>query len=171
MKKIIPAIFTAFAALILAASAAAQTDRQVAAIRSQVEAIDRAGDTFTKTVKNIDEISSAGTEATYYVSGDGLKKITAKIRGESYGATADLYYSGGQLIYAYQKLQRYEAGTEKRPSPKTAKTEESRLYFAEGKMIRYTIKKNHVGRTAAAFAEKENEVADLSDKLTAAFTP
>jgi hypothetical protein len=170
MKKTISVLFTAFAALMLAASAAAQTEKQVASIRSQVEEINRSESSYSKTVKDLDNISSAGTEATYYASGDGLKKITAKIRGDSYGATADLYYSGGKLIYAYQKLQRFEAGTEKKPVPKIAKTEESRLYFAEGRMIRYAVKKNQVGRTAAAFAEKENEVADLSDKLIAAFS-
>jgi hypothetical protein len=69
-----------------------QTENRVAFIRNEVNLINKQVKKYTKTTKNVEGISLEGTEAIYFASGKGLKKIVAKSYGETYKATTELYY-------------------------------------------------------------------------------
>ena len=53
--------------------------------------------------------------------------------GETFRATAELYYSGEELIFAYQRLQRYDTHIAMKPPPKVVKIIETRVYYSGAK--------------------------------------
>ncbi len=73
-----------FIMLIWTNSTFAQTQKEVIKIRAQVAAINKGASKYTKTIKDVEDISLEGTEATYYHSAGNLKKITTKMFGETY---------------------------------------------------------------------------------------
>ena len=97
-----------------------------------------------------------------------MKKISVKIYGETYRATAELYYSGEALIFAYQRLQRYDTHIAMKPPPKVVKILETRVYYNGAKAIRVIQGKKLTPKTEAAFDEAVLEMTELSDTLKAA---
>lgn len=150
---------------------AQDTERQIAAIRAEVAAINKAGAKYTKKTIAVEGVSLEGTEATYYVSGKGLKMITARIYGESFRATLELYYQGEDLIFAYQKTSRYEMPIGTSKTPKIAGIEETRSYFTGGKMIRFLDGKKQVKPDAIEFDEQAYSTMEISDTFRRAFKP
>ena len=100
MKKI---FLLTFLTLIFGSAVFAQIDQDIKAIRAEVATINKSAAKYTKKTRNVDGISLEGTEATYYVSGKGLKKISAKMYGETYNATVEIYYSGEEMIFAFMR--------------------------------------------------------------------
>ncbi len=158
-----------FAVLVAASTIAfAQSEKQIASIRAEVNLINKTAPKYRKTVRNVEGISLEGSEATFFTSGKGLKKITAKIYGETFRATSELYYSGEEMIFAYQRLERYDTHVAANPPPKVASVTETRVYFADAKAFRVLIGKRSVTRTNIRFTEAEMEMVELSDQLKAA---
>lgn len=149
------------------ASVFAQPEKQITAIRAEVAAINKAAVKYDKKTQLVEGISLEGTEATYFTSGRGLKKITAKLFGETFRATAELYYSGEELIFAYRRMQRYDTHIAMKPPPKVVKIIETRVYFAGAKAIRVIEGKKQVSSTEITFTEAEMEIRELSDMLKA----
>ena len=55
-----------------------------------------------KKTKMVEGVSLEGTEATFYTSTAGLKKVHAEMAGETFYAKADFYYSDrGELTFIY----------------------------------------------------------------------
>lgn len=158
----------AFALTLAAGTALAQTEKRIAAIRAEVAAIDKAAGGYDKKTKNIDGVSTEGTEATYYLSGKGLKKIVARVYGETFRATVEFYYNGEDLLFAYQKVSRYNGSIGANSPPKTARIEETRLYRSGGKTIRILSGKKVLKPSGIEFTEKEYEMIEFSDQLKAA---
>ena len=155
----------AIATLISIQTVFSQTEKQVTSIRTEVTAINKAAKKYSKKTKNVEGISLEGTEATYFTSGKGLKKITAKMYGETFKATAELYYQGEELIFAYEKMNRYNGHIAMNPSPKIAKVEEKRLYFSGGKLIKLLIGKVNVKEGSQQWIESEGDMVDLAKTL------
>lgn len=147
---------------------AQSVEKQITAIRAEVAAINKATKGYKKTTKDVEGISLEGTEATYFVSGKGLKKITAKIYGESFRATMELYYQGEDLIFAYEKMSKYN-GSIGMKNLKVVKIEERRMYFSGGKMVRYLLGKKEIKSGSTEFNEEESATSETSDTLKAAF--
>ena len=86
-------------------------------IRAEVAAINKGAAKYTKTTKDVEDISLEGTEATYFSSAGNLRKITAKMYGETYNATGEFYYRDGELIFAFLKHNQYDTqiGLDKPP--------------------------------------------------------
>lgn len=167
MKKV---ILLTILLLSFAFSICAQTvEKQIAAIRAEVAAINRAGAKYTKKTINVEGVSLEGTEATYYVSGKGLKKIAAQIYGESFRATLELYYQGEDLIFAYQKTSRYKESIGTGKTPTIVRTEETRSYFTGGKMIRFLDGKKQIAPNAIEFDEQAYSTMEISDQLKKAY--
>jgi hypothetical protein len=145
---------------------AQDTEKQIAVIRAEVAAINKSAAKYTKKTKNVDDISLEGTEATYYVSGRGLKKIVARIYGESYNATGEYYFTGEELIFAFVKFNKYDRplGSGGR-SPKVARTEEQRFYFSGGNLIRLLIGKKELKPDDERYTGLKDEATATSDKL------
>ena len=147
----------------------AQTEKQIVNIRTEVAAINKSAARYAKTTKDIEGVSLEGTQTTFYVSGEKLKKISAKIYGETFNASAEFYYHGEELIFAFQKINRYDTQIGLEKPPKIARVEESRLYFSGGKMIRLLNGKIPVKSSDIRFTEKEYEIVELSGQLKSAF--
>jgi hypothetical protein len=160
--------------LIIAAFIATQTtfaqsvEKQVAAIRAEVTAINKAAKGYKKKVKDVEGVSLEGTEATYFTSGKGLRKIVAKIYGETSRAIAEYYYQGEDLIFVYEIMHKYN-GSIGMANLKVVKTEESRMYFSGGKMIRYLLGKKQIKAGTTEFNEDEYATGEISDILKAAY--
>lgn len=165
MKKV---ILLAILAATFGFSICAQTvERQITAIRAEVAAIN--GAKYTKKTRNVEDVSLEGTEATYYVSGKGLKKIVAKMYGETYNATGEYYYSGEELIFAFVRFNRYDTQIGATPAPKVVRTEEQRFYFSGGNLIRLLVGKRELKPGAERYEELEAEVIGISSKLKEAY--
>lgn len=157
------------ATFIVAQTISAQSvEKQITAIRAEVTAINKAVKGYKKTVKDVEGISLEGTEATYFTSGKGLRKITAKMYGETFRATGEYYFQGEDLIFAYEKMSRYN-GSIGMENLKVVKVEESRMYFSGGKMIRYLLGKKQIKLGSTEFTEREYSTGETSDALKAAF--
>lgn len=150
-------------------SAFAQTAGQTAQIRTKVNAINKNAKKYTKKTKDVDDVSLEGTQATYYSSGKGLMKISAKMYGETYNAVGEFYYQGEELIFAYLKFNRYDTQIGLKKAPKVVKIEEKRLYFADGDLIKLLIGKRQIKSTDEKFGESKDEIIEISGKLKAAY--
>lgn len=161
-------------ALVLAVAPAAllaQTEKQIASIRSEVNLINKAAPKYQKKTESVEGVSLEGAEATYFTSGRGLKKIVAKIYGETYRATAEIYYSGEEMIFAYQRLEKYDTHVAMTPPPKVTKVVETRVYCAGADAIRVLEGKKQLAAGDAAYDEAVAGMRELSDKLKAAMQP
>lgn len=149
---------------------AQNTEKQIAAIRTEVAAINKAAAKYTKKTKDVDDISLEGTQAVYYVSGKGLKKVVARMYGESYNATGEFYYQGEELIFAFVKFNKYEMpiGSGGK-SPKVVRTEEQRLYFAGGDLIRMLVGKTELKSDNERYPQLKDEITGISKKLQEAY--
>jgi hypothetical protein len=168
MKKI---ILLTILMLISGLSAFAQTvETQITAIRAEVAAINGRSAKYTTKTIAVEGVSLEGTEATFYVSGKALRKIAAKIYGESYRATLELYFQGEDLIFAYQKTSRYDMPIGSGKTPRVLATEETRSYFSGGKMIRFLKGKKQIKTDSIEFDEQAYSTMEISDTLRRAFT-
>jgi hypothetical protein len=147
----------------------AQDQKEILSIRNEVNTINKNLKKYTKKTKDVDDISLEGTEATYYSSGRGLLKISAKMFGESYNAIGEFYYQGEELIFAYLRFNRYDTQIGLKKAPKVVKVEEKRLYFAGGDLIKLLIGKKQIKSTNKIFNESKDEIVEISGKLKAAF--
>ncbi len=144
-----------------------ETEKEVSKIRSSVLRTNKLIKTFKKTKKFVEGVSTEGTEATFYSSTAGLKKIQAEIAGETFYAKADYYYSDrGELIFIYSQENRYD--TQIGMNPKVVKKEEKRLYFANGKMIKKitTITETDLSNESV---NEEKDIVDLENTFRKAF--
>ena len=147
----------------------AQTEKAITEIRRQVATINKGLKTYKKKTKMVEAISTEGTEAIFYASGRDLKKIAAKIYGETFNATADCYYRDEKLIFAYFKLNRYDTQIGLEKPVKVVRTEEKRLYFAGGRMLRLLIGKYNVKPGSKQWEESENDTRPLCEQLKKGF--
>ena len=153
--------------MLIASPASAQVEKEIAAIRADVNLINKNAPKYDKKVKGIDGLSGEGSEATYFTSGKGLKKIVAKTYGETFRAISELYYSGEELIFVFQRIERYDTQIGMKPSPKVVRVDETRLYRSGGKTIRILSGKIRLKPGDIKFTEAEYELYELSDLLKA----
>jgi hypothetical protein len=159
---LLSAIFLTFVAV---DSVQAQTEKEIVKIRSEVAAINKGVSKYTKTTKNVEDISLEGTEATYYHSAKNLRKITAEMFGETFNATGEFYYRGGELIFAFIKHNKYDTQIGMNPPPKVIGTEEQRFYFADGKLIRLLIGKKELKSGGEKYSELKDQIISITTKL------
>jgi hypothetical protein len=154
---------------IFAGAAFAQTAKQVAGIRAEVAAINKAAKGYKKKTKDVDGVSLEGTQATYFTSGKGLKKITAKLYGETFNASAELYYQGEEVIFIYFKMNKYDTQIGMDPPPKVVRVEEERYYFAGGELVRVLKGKKEIKATDEEYTEMKAGILELEKGLKEAY--
>jgi hypothetical protein len=143
----------------------AQSEAQITSIRAEVNLINRSAPKYQKKTRAVEGVSLEGTEATYFLSGRGLKKITAKMYGETFRATVELFYSGDEVIFAFQRVERYDTHIAMKPPPKVAKIIETRVYYAGGEAIRVIEGKKQLVPSDEKFPQAAKEMKELSDEL------
>lgn len=154
-----------FSQIALTGFANAQTEKEIVKIRAEVAAINRGAAKYKKTTKNVEDIALEGTEATYYHSAGILKKITAKIYGETFSAAGEFYYADGKLIFAFLKHNQYDTQIGADPPPKVAAGEERRFYFAGGELIRLLIGKKELPADDERHSELKEQIVGVSNEL------
>jgi hypothetical protein len=168
MKTIALAI--PFIAIILGfQNAFAQTEPQISKIRARVAAINKNIGKYKKTVRDVDEISLEGTQATFYSAGSDLQKTTAKIYGESYNAVAEIYYEKNIPIFIYEKLNKYDRTIGETNAPKIVSVEETRIYYVEGRIVKMLAGKRAIKPADEKFEETSREFSEIAKKLFEAF--
>ena len=151
--------------LVLAGSAFAQTEKQVAGISAEVAAINKGAAKYKKTKKDVEDISLEGTEATYYQSGKNLRKITAKMFGESVYADGEFYYRDGQLIFALLKRTMYNEPLGTGKKRKVTSVEEQRYYFENDNLIRLLIGKKELKSDDERYTQLKDDIISIASKL------
>lgn len=137
-------------------------------IRALVAEINAALPKYSRETRSVAGLSLEGSEAEYFSDGVGLKKITSRIYGETYNASAELYYQGGSVAFAYRKLNRYDTQIGAEPPPKVVSSEEARLYFSGGALAALRIGQQDVAASDIRWEEAEQEIAELASALEAA---
>ena len=146
-----------FMSAIMATAVTAQTDKRVIDIRAKVTEINKGAGKFTKTKKDVTGISSEGAEATLFHKGKELKKVIAKIYGETFNAITEFYFSGGDLIFAYDKINHYDTQIGLKRPVKVVRVEEIRSYFDGGKMFKLLNGAKTTAPGTDDFLQKEKE--------------
>lgn len=142
------------------------TSKRISEIRAEVNAINKNAAKYTKKTRDIEGISLEGTEATYYFSGKNLQKITAKMYGETYNATCELYYKNGELLFAFVKRSEYDTQVGADTPPKVVRTEEQRFYFRSGdELIRMLVGAKELKRGDEKYSELKDEIINIASKL------
>lgn len=167
MKKFF--CFASFAVLVFLVNSNvfAQTEKEIAQIRAEVSKINKSPRAYKKETRDVEGISLEGTEATYFVSGKGLKKIAAKMYGETYNASVEIYYSGEEMIFAFMKENRYDTQIGMTPPPKVVRSEERRFYFSGGNLIQMLNGKKEMKTADEKYDEYKQQIEEIAEKLKA----
>lgn len=148
----------------------AQTEKQITAIRTKVAAINKSAKSYTKKTKDVEDISLEGTEATFYSSRLSLKKVTAKMYGETFNATGEFYYENGKLLFAFVKHNQYDTQIGLEKAPKVVRIEETRYYFdSKENLIRLLVGNKEINATNENYEEMKRRATDISEKFLEAF--
>ena len=162
-------VINLFAAL--ASGQRVQPDERVSLIRQHYNSINRKLATYRKVKKNGIEIDSeSGGKMEAYLAGKQIRKIVFWLNSESSRWQMEYYYWAGNLIFVYHKKVQMNMETMRPES-----TEERRMYFEDGKLIKLLVDKADVSLNDAKFdeeykAEVENTLR-LSDGLVARVQP
>jgi hypothetical protein len=141
----------------------------IAAVRAEVAKINRNARSYAKKTKDVNEISPEGAGATAYSSKGDIRKITARFYGETFRGVGEYYYTGGKLIFAYERISHYDTQIGQRKPVKVVRVEEKRLYFSDGKLIAVMLGKKLAKAADEEYAETRDALIDTSEKLKAAF--
>jgi hypothetical protein len=155
IKIVLRAVVAASAIMLVGAGAAAQSDKRLTTIRADVAAIDKSLAKYKKETRDIPDISTEGAEATYYRSGTEIKKISVKIYGETFKGTSVFYFRGADMIFQYDRVQRYDTQIGLRKPVRVVRIEQYRSYFDEVKLFRLQIGTKLVKPAAEEFVEQE----------------
>jgi len=149
----------------------AQPDGRVSLIRQRYNNINRKLATYRIVKKNGIEIDSeSGGKMKAYLAGQQVRKIVFWLTSESSRWQMEYYYWDGNLIFAYHRKVQMNMETMRPES-----SEERRMYFDDGKLIKLLVDKADVSLTDAKFdedykSEVENTVR-LSGDLVARVQP
>ena len=140
-----------------AAAVNAQNDKAVTGIRAKVAKIDASGKKLIKTKKDVPGISTEGAEATFYRTGNELKKIAVKIYGETFNGSSEFYFDNGKLIFEYDRVNRYDTQIGLSKPVKVIRVEQMRGYFDDGRLFRLLFGKKVVKPVTDDFTGYEKE--------------
>lgn len=163
-------LILAIATFITANTIFAQSvEKEITSIRNKVTAINKAAKGYTKKTKDVDDISLEGAEATFFSSRLSLKKVTAKMYGETYQATGEFYFENSKLIFAFIKHSQYDTQIGLEKPVKVVKIEERRFYFNNDGLIRLLVGKKELKSEDERYEELSQSAVSIGEKLIEAF--
>lgn len=148
---------------------AQSVEKDIASIRTKVTAINNSAKKFTKKTKDVDGISLEGAQATFFSSRLSLKKVTAKMYGETYNATGEFYFENSKLIFAFIKHNQYDTQIGLDKPVKVVKVEERRFYFNNDGLIRLLVGKKELRNGDESYEELSQSAVSIGEKLLEAF--
>jgi hypothetical protein len=113
-------------------TATSGTPAAIARVRARVAAIEREATGYRRTTHDLQDFSLEGGELTGLYRGRELRKLAARLFGESWRGTEEYYFSGGRLVFIHVVHERYDEPM----SGRVAVTLEHRFYFDGGRLIR-----------------------------------
>lgn len=135
----------------------------IAPIRQHYVQINRSAAGYRKVKKDLSGFSAEGGVLVAYFNGLNIMKIRATFYGESGKAAEDYYYWEGKLIFVLRTDYAYS----KPLSGKVVRTEESRFYFNDDKLIRWLDERGkQVASETSEYTEKQKEYLDNSKLFT-----
>lgn len=128
----------------------------IARIRAEFAATEREAPRYRRTEHDLYEFSLEGGELHGFYRGRELRKLSARLYGETWQASKEYYFANGGLIFVHVVFYRYEQPFgEGGVQWKT----EHRLYFDRGRLIRRIVARDPNG--PAESSEDDPEVVDL----------
>lgn len=115
-----------------AVSATSGSPAVIARIRTQFAEIQRQAPGYRRTTHDVHEFSLEGGELTGFYRGRELRKLRARLYGETWRGTEEYYFAAGQLIFIHVVHGRYDELL----SGRVQRTIEHRFYFDAGRLIR-----------------------------------
>lgn len=137
----------------------------VGRIRAEVAAVHGAADGFQQKRVEVEDVSLEGAEAVCFSAGEELRKIAAKLYGETYHASLELFYQDRELIFAFQRTSRYRTQVGLEEPPEVAQVEDLRLYFAGGRLFRCLRGPEALEPGSARFLELERSTLEVADAM------
>lgn len=104
----------------------------IARIRAEFTATEREAPRYRRTTHDLHDFSLEGGELTGFYRGRELRKLHARLFGESWRGTEAYYFAGGRLIFIHVVHERYDEPM----SGRVQRTIEHRFYFDRGRLIR-----------------------------------
>lgn len=143
-------------------SGRAQAVDPIVSIRQQYAAINKRAPRLRKVKKELSGFSLEGGELVAYFDGPAIVKMVATHYGEGGRTVEEYYYSGGKLIFLFEKVLHYD-----RPmSGKVVRSAENRYYFASEKLVRWIDEKGKQAPGGSEqFEEKQSEALEYSTKF------
>ena len=157
-------LFPALLPSLSSSGAAAQAADPIQEIRQQYAAINRRQKRYKRVKKQLSGFSLEGGELVAYFDGPSIVKIVANHYGEGGSAVEEYYFSRDQLLFVFRKDQRYD-----RPlSGKVVRTEETRFYFDNDRLLRWLDEKGEqVSLTTDEAKQKRTDYLETSSKFLA----
>lgn len=104
----------------------------IARIRAAFAEIEREAPAYRRTAHELHHFSLEGGELTGFYRGRELRKLHARLFGETWQGTQEYYFADGRLIFIYVVHERYDEPM----SGRVQWTIEHRFYFDGGRLIR-----------------------------------
>ncbi len=166
MMKTIRFVAASFMFLAITIAASGQS---VASIPGKVAAINKNVKKYKKVKKDVADISTEGAEATYYHDQADLKKIYARIYGETFNAVTSLYFENDKPLYIEFRNNRYNTQIGLSKPVKVVKVEIKKYFFADGELVKLMVGTKVIARSSDRYTELRDEIIKIADDLKAAF--
>lgn len=138
-------------------------DMVINAIRSDYKQINSDSLIYKVFEKDITDESAEGGFMREFFKGDSLKKVVLVFFGETGKISTEYYFKDGEMIFAYEREDRYENAIYE-GAVKIASTSENRYYFNNKKMVRW-IGPDSKNVESSKYAEKGNEILNDLDEV------
>ena len=136
------------------------SDKRINSIRTEVDAITQNLSTYRKTAKRLEGISK-DAKGVYFTSESGLKKIDAKIYGNTGRSDNEYYYRGDRLIFGINRWTKYDRSIIAGPV-KPIQVVETIAYFDAGECFALFVDGKAVQTDTKEWTEKLYEVVATS---------
>ena len=136
----------------------------IAQIREQFSRIQREAPGYRRTTHGLVGFSLEGGVLHGFYRGRELRKLAARLYGESWQGTEEYYFADGRLIFIHVVHQRYDEPM----SGRVVSTIQHRLYFSGGRLLRRVRTQNPATGEALSSFDPELSVLLRNARLFAA---
>lgn len=137
-------------------------DERIRSIRAKYAEIEKELKDCRQVKRDLPDESAEGGELTAYFKDSSLRKLSARLFGETGKLLEEHYFAEGQLIFVLRLETRYT-----KPNSGVVKSKtEQRFYFADGKLIRWLNPDNKDVTADPARAERERELLAAAKKYS-----
>jgi hypothetical protein len=127
----------------------------IARIRQEFAAIRREAPGYRRTTHDVFNFSLEGGELTGFFRGDELRKLAARLYGETWRGSEEYYFAHGRLIFVHARYEVYhglfgEGGVRA--------TVEHRYYFDGGRLVRHIRTQRPASEDVSGYGADEAEL-------------